>query len=66
MALDGAEAKVIACVHDEFIVESPEENAEVVLSIVVRTMEEAGQRYLTDVPAVVEAVIADSWADKGS
>ena len=65
-ALQGKQARIVGFIHDEFIVESPEENAEAVQAIVVRTMEEAGQRYLTDVPAVVEAVIADSWADKGS
>ena len=64
--LQGKQARIVGFIHDEFIVESPEENAEAVQAIVVRTMEEAGQRYLTDVPAVVEAVIADSWADKGS
>jgi DNA polymerase I-like protein with 3'-5' exonuclease and polymerase domains len=64
MALGGTEAKVVGFIHDEFIVETPEENAEVVLSIVVKTMEEAGQQYLTDVPVVAEAVIAGSWAGK--
>ena len=63
-ALQGTQAKVVGFIHDEFIVETPEENAEAVLSIVVKTMEEAGQRYLKDVPVVVEAVIADSWAGK--
>ena len=64
MALGGTEAKVVGFVHDEFIVETPEENAETVLAIVVKTMEEAGQQYLTDVPVVAEAKIADSWASK--
>ena len=64
VALDGTEAKVVGFIHDEFIVETPEKNAEAALSIVVKTMVEAGQRYLTDVPVVAEARITNSWADK--
>ncbi len=64
--LDGTEAKVVGFIHDEFIVETPEEIAKKVQAIVVETMEKAGQQYLMDVPVVVEAIIADSWADKQS
>ena len=62
--LGGTGAKIVGFIHDEFIVETPKKNAKTVLSIVVKTMEEAGQQYLTDLPVVVEAMIADSWADK--
>ena len=61
-ALRGEQAKVVGFIHDEFLIETPGENAETVLSIVVQTMEQAGRQYLTDVPVVAEAVIADSWA----
>ena len=55
---------MVACIHDEIILEVEEEQAETAKQILEQVMVTAGEHYLTDVPVVVEAVIADSWAGK--
>jgi len=57
-------AQMVACVHDEIILEVEEEQALKAQQILQRVMVAAGQHYLTDVPVVVEAFMADSWAEK--
>ena len=57
-------AQMVACVHDEIILEVEEEQALKAQQILQRVMVAAGQHYLTDVPVVVEAFMADSWAKK--
>jgi DNA polymerase-1 len=61
-ALTGTNARLVGTVHDEIILEAPEEEAPVVGAILKHTMEEAGRCYLTQVPVVAEVTIADSWA----
>jgi DNA polymerase-1 len=51
-------------VHDEILLEVPEEHATVAAEILSRTMEDAGARFLASVPVVAEAVVAESWAEK--
>ena len=63
-ALKGTEAKVIAMIHDEIIIEVPQANARDAAAILQRTMETAGNEVLKTVPVVAEARIADNWAQK--
>ena len=57
-------AQMVACVHDEIILEVEEEQAPKAQQILQQVMVAAGEHYLTQVPVVVEATIADSWAGK--
>ncbi len=62
-ALKGTDAKIIACVHDEIILEVPENQSDQVAKILKNTMEEAGRFFLKTVPVVADVSIADCWAD---
>ena len=55
---------MVACVHDEIILEVEEEQTPKAQQILQRVMASAGQHYLTEVPVVVEATMADNWAGK--
>ena len=57
-------AQIVACIHDEIILEVEEAQAETAKQILEQVMVTAGEHYLTDVPVVVEATMADSWAGK--
>lgn len=63
-ALKKSEAKIIAMIHDEIIIEVPEINAVEAAQMLQQTMEAAGRQVLKQVPIVAEARIADSWAEK--
>jgi DNA polymerase I-like protein with 3'-5' exonuclease and polymerase domains len=63
-ALHGTGAKIVACVHDEIILEVPEEKTEETATILKDVMEAAGKRYLKQVPVLAERIIANSWAEK--
>ena len=63
-ALAGTGSRIIGCVHDEILLETPEDNAEQVATVLADVMEQAGLCYLKQVPVVAEARIAASWADK--
>ena len=60
LKIEGLKARLILQVHDELIVECPEEEAEQVKEILVHEMENAVQ--LT-VPMTVDAHIGRSWAE---
>ncbi|WP_213699015.1 bifunctional 3'-5' exonuclease/DNA polymerase [Acetomicrobium sp.] len=62
-ALQGTEAKLVAIIHDEIILEVPEDKAEEAKRMLVTVMESAGDGFI-DIPLVAEAAIADSWAGK--
>jgi DNA polymerase-1 len=62
-ALAGTDAKIVGTVHDEILVEAPEENAESVAQILKATMELAGQVYLKTVPVIADIRIGLSWAE---
>jgi len=62
--LDATKAKIVACIHDEIILEVEEAQALKAQQILQQVMVAAGRHYLTDVPVVVEATIADNWAGK--
>jgi DNA polymerase I-like protein with 3'-5' exonuclease and polymerase domains len=55
---------IIATVHDEILLEVPEEKAEEAAERLKDVMERAGAFYLKKVPVVAETIIADSWAEK--
>jgi DNA polymerase-1 len=63
-ALVGTEAKIIACVHDEILLECPTEQGEFVAQILEKVMVEAGNRYLEPIPTQVEVRVVSSWAEK--
>lgn len=64
IALKGTDAKIVAMIHDEIIIEVPEASAYEAAAILQRTMETAGNEVLGTVPVVAEARIADDWSQK--
>lgn len=60
----GTEVKLIACIHDEIILESPEAIADSTAAILTQIMEAAGREFITNVPIIAEAKVCDSWAQK--
>jgi DNA polymerase-1 len=62
-ALQGTGAVIVGTIHDEILVEAPEERAIEVAHILQTVMEEAGQAYLTRVPTVVDIRIGSNWAN---
>lgn len=63
-ALAGTGAKIIGCIHDEVILEVPEDRTEEAAGILKDVMEAAGRKYLKRVPVLAEPSIANSWAEK--
>jgi DNA polymerase I len=61
-ALQGTGAILVACIHDELIVEVPEDRAPAVAHILKIVMEEAGQAYLAHIPALADVRMGSSWA----
>jgi DNA polymerase-1 len=59
--LKETEARVVNVVHDEVVVECPEEGAEEFARIVEEAMCAAGQEYVKAVPVKVEAAVTDEW-----
>ena len=55
---------IVAVIHDEIVLECDDTKAEETAMLLRKTMEEAGSRYMKDVPVVAEACVADSWAEK--
>ena len=62
--LSGTKVKLIATIHDEIIVEAPEEQAIRVAELLKETMEQAGTFYLKSIPVVVDVGVHDNWAEK--
>jgi DNA polymerase I-like protein with 3'-5' exonuclease and polymerase domains len=56
------DAKVVNLIHDEVVVEAPEDQVENVKKIVQETLVEAGSYFLRKAPVVVDIEIRDSWA----
>lgn len=57
-------AQIVACIHDEIIVEVEAEKAQEVAAILKKTMEQAGGWFLGKVPTVAEVRVASSWGEK--
>jgi DNA polymerase I-like protein with 3'-5' exonuclease and polymerase domains len=62
--LAGTGVKIIGTIHDEILLEAPEDQAEQAAGILKAVMIEAGSAFLKKVPVEVEVAIADSWAEK--
>jgi DNA polymerase I len=62
--LKGIGARLIGTVHDEILLEAPEDAAEQAAQILQQVMEQAGQRYLRKVPVKAEVGVVSSWAEK--
>jgi len=58
------EAYMVACVHDEIVLEVIEHKAEEYKNILEKIMVEAAQKVLKTVPSVADANVGDSWAAK--
>jgi DNA polymerase I-like protein with 3'-5' exonuclease and polymerase domains len=63
-SLSGTRSKIVACVHDEIVLEIPVDHAKEASRILVQTMITAGEQYLKKVPVEVDVTISDNWADK--
>ncbi|MDD4804735.1 MAG: DNA polymerase [Candidatus Pacebacteria bacterium] len=61
LKLEGKGVLLCAIVHDEIVLESPEEIAEEVKAILEEEMGKAITRYITCIPAYAEGVISDHW-----
>jgi DNA polymerase I-like protein with 3'-5' exonuclease and polymerase domains len=58
------DAYLVACVHDELVLEVREDLAEEYKKILESIMIQAAENVLTSVPASADASIGDSWAAK--
>ncbi|MEW5934682.1 MAG: DNA polymerase, partial [Bacillota bacterium] len=58
------DVRLIACVHDELVLEAPEALAAEAAALLKECMERAGAEILTPVPVVVEVGAGNTWADK--
>jgi DNA polymerase I-like protein with 3'-5' exonuclease and polymerase domains len=58
------EAYMVACVHDEIVLEVIEHKAEGYKNLLEKIMVEAAQKVLKTVPSVADANVGDSWAAK--
>jgi DNA polymerase-1 len=54
-------AKIILAVHDELIVEAPEEHAAAVKELMREHMIAGMKKYVPSVPIVVEPEVRSSW-----
>jgi DNA polymerase-1 len=61
-ALKGTGAMLIGTVHDEILLECPQQTAQQASRILEDVMVKAGEVYLKRVPVVVEVKVASSWA----
>jgi DNA polymerase I len=59
--LKGTEARVVNVIHDEVVVECPEQGAEEFAKVVEDAMCAAGEEYVTAVPVKVESTLTDEW-----
>jgi DNA polymerase I len=62
--VSGTEIKVVACIHDEIILEAPVNEVEKAQEILRCSMVEAGQVYLKNVPVVVYVSVVGDWSGK--
>jgi DNA polymerase I-like protein with 3'-5' exonuclease and polymerase domains len=56
--------RIVACIHDEIILEAPIGESEVAAKILHDFMVEAGQCYLKKIPVEVDVSEADNWSEK--
>jgi len=57
--------KIVGCIHREIIMEAPVmEEADAAIQIIHKSMTDAGQHYLKEVPVVVNISAVDNWHEK--
>lgn len=59
-----SETYIVAVVHDEILLETPEEKAAENAALLKNAMEEAGNSILSPLPVEAEVKISASWAEK--
>lgn len=57
----GYQSRLVLTVHDELVVEAPEEECQEVAPIITQEFQRAGEYYVRCVPMPVDAVIAPYW-----
>jgi DNA polymerase I-like protein with 3'-5' exonuclease and polymerase domains len=60
----GDEAHLVACVHDEIVLEAVDGKVEYYKEVLERCMKEAAETILKEVPAKADASHGDSWSEK--
>ncbi|KAK2197360.1 bifunctional Archaeal primase DnaG-twinkle [Babesia duncani] len=58
------DGKIVMCIHDEIILEVPQQRADAALEMLIDVMQRAGNKFLKYVPCVAVGSIGDSWAEK--
>lgn len=58
------DVRLVACIHDELVLEVKEELAETYKEVLQTIMIDAAKTVLVDVPSKADAKIGNSWADK--
>ena len=61
LEIDGLDARLINSVHDEFVIECAEDQAEEVSEKTQAAMVRAGEEILDKVPVEVEVTISREW-----
>lgn len=59
--LQGHDAQIVHCIHDEIVVECHDASAEKIARLVTSTMIKAGKEFLPRVPVEVDAKVTDAW-----
>jgi DNA polymerase I-like protein with 3'-5' exonuclease and polymerase domains len=59
--LQGYDAQIVHCIHDEIVVESDAAIAEKIARLVSHTMIKAGKEFLPRVPVEADAKVTDAW-----
>lgn len=59
--LSNAKIKIVACIHDECVVEADEDSAELAAALLQKAMETAGSIFVTKVKMPASPVILDHW-----
>lgn len=60
----GDEAHLVACVHDEIVLEAVEDKVEYYKVVLERCMKEAAETILKEVPAKADASHGETWSEK--
>jgi len=60
----GDEAHLVACIHDEIVLEAVDDKVEYYKEVLERCMKEAAETILKEVPAKADASYGETWAEK--
>ena len=62
--LNSKDIHLIGTVHDEILLESPQEKGQEISHFLKETMIKAGKKFIQHVPIEVDVVIAKNWSEK--